>query len=359
MNTRIASLALVSVAFLFMGQGCISRSQNENTTLGPAGIFVSTDKAETWQPISRLVNAVGVLDVSSASVYRIFEDPQDPRAMYWATRGQGLLYTYDNGNSWQRPEGALGTGFIYSVAVHPKDKCTLYVTNGGFVYKSTDCSRSWVEVYRDDTGSRIGSLSINPFAPHQLYLAKSNGDILESQDQGISWKVIYFLGKRVIDLFSDPYTEGRIYLATETDGIYRSLDGGKQWQALDTQLKGFPGGLEYRRFMLSPQEKDLLYYISTYGIHISKDGGDNWQTLNLIHPPGSARIFGFAVDPTNPKEMYYTATINERSTLYKTVDGGDSWITKRLPSGQIPTVLRSHPTEIGWLYLGFTIPVIE
>jgi len=358
MKKSFLHIGLFLAALTLVGQGCVS-SSNTDVSAGPAGMFVSIDKGESWQAISLLPDVAGTKDVSSASVYRLFEDPQDSSAMYWATRGNGLLYSYDDGKSWQQPTGPLSSGFIYGVAVHPKDKCTIYASNGSFLYRSTDCNRTWVEVHRDAVGSRITSVIINPFPPYQVYMAKNNGNILESEDAGISWKIKYFLGQRIIDMFVDPNTENRLYLATEENGIYRSLDSGTTWDALDTQLKGFPGGLEYRRFMLSVSTPDVLYYVSTYGIHVSEDGGNSWKTLNLIHPPGSARIFGFAVNPNNAKEMYYTATINERSTFYKTVDGGENWITKKLPSGQIPTALRVHPKNSEWIYLGFTVPLTE
>ena len=61
------------------------------------------------------------------------------------------------------------------------------------------------------------------------------------------------------------------------------------------------------------------------------------------------------INPKNEQEIYYTATIQNRSTMYKTVDGGQTWTTKRLPSGQIPTVL--HMDSVNeLLYAGFTIP---
>lgn len=358
MKKYFSYIGIFSLMLLFLGQGCITTSGNTSGA-GPAGMFVSTDKGESWQSISLLPEVGGTQDVSSASVYRLIEDPQDPRALYWATRGQGMLYTYDDGNSWHQPEGPLSSGFIYGISVHPKDKCTIYVTNGTFVYKSVDCNRSWVEVHRDTVGSRVTSVAINPFPPHEIYITKSNGNLLESEDGGISWKIKSYLGVPIVDIFADPHNQNQLYVATEEAGIYRSSDLGASWVTLDAYLKGFPGGLEYRRFILSQKTPNLLYYISTYGIHISEDGGNTWVTPTLIHPPGSARIFGFAVNPDNTKEMYYTATINERSTLYKTVDGGETWITKSLPSGQIPTALRVHPNHPEWLYLGFTIPIQE
>ena len=78
--------------------------------------------------------------------------------------------------------------------------------------------------------------------------------------------------------------------------------------------------------------------------------------MKLITAPGGANIYGFAVNPQNDNEIYYTATIGTRSTFYKTADGGQNWVTKKLPSGQVPTVLRVHPSNPNMLYLGLTIP---
>jgi photosystem II stability/assembly factor-like uncharacterized protein len=60
------------------------------------------------------------------------------------------------------------------------------------------------------------------------------------------------------------------------------------------------------------------------------------------------------VNPQNDNEIYYTATIGDRSTFYKTLDGGKNWITKKLPSGQIPVYLRVHKKNASVLFLGFT-----
>lgn len=357
MFSRWHRITLLASLVLLLGQGCLSVTDNTATqTAGPAGIFVSTDGGENWKAISTLPGAEGNKSLTSVSVYRLVEDPQDPNALYWASRGNGLFFTYDNGRSWQQAPDPVSSGFIYSVTVHPADKCTLYSTNGARIFRSTDCTRSWTEVYRESTGDRIMTVAVNPFPPHQLYAGKSSGSILQSTDSGVSWHVMSsFRTPKILDIFTSPYEEGTLYVATQQKGLYRSKDGGSNWVSLTAGLEAFPGVNEYRRFLIYPTTPGLLFYVSTYGILRSTDGGDSWNPIELIHPPGSARIYGFAVNPKNAQEIYYTATIDSRSTLYKSVDGGQSWITERLPSGQIPTVLRIHP-EDGWLYAGFTIP---
>jgi hypothetical protein len=78
--------------------------------------------------------------------------------------------------------------------------------------------------------------------------------------------------------------------------------------------------------------------------------------MGLLTAPGSVQIYGFAINPQDDNHIYYTATANNRSTFYRSIDGGANWITKKLPSGQIPTALRIHPEEPDWIYVGFTIP---
>lgn len=339
-----------------MGQGCLSLGSTPPTTSGPGGMFLSTDKGENWQPINKFPTAEGVRDLSSVSVYGLLPDPHDAHAYYWLSRGHGIFYTYDDGKTWRQPLGQFTTGFAYSLAVHPKNKCILYGTTGSKVYRTDDCGRTWRELYREARDTRVSSLAFNPFEPHQIFMGETNGDLLVSNNEGVSWKTMNRFGVNLAKIVFDPRHQGLMYVVSRGEGLYRSGDAGETWAELRRRMNDYPGALEYRRFLLHPSRDNALYWISTYGILISRDRGDNWSPIDLITPPGSALIYAFAVNPQNDKEMYYTATINGRSTLYKTTDGGKTWITRKLPSAQIPTTLSVHPEKGSVLYLGFTIP---
>ncbi|OGH69688.1 MAG: hypothetical protein A3C90_03555 [Candidatus Magasanikbacteria bacterium RIFCSPHIGHO2_02_FULL_51_14] len=352
-------LFTIAAALLLMGQGClqIPTGEEEIVTTGPAGMFVSTDKGENWQAISALPEADGVKSLAGVSVYRLDDDPQDPKAIYWGSRGSGLLFSYDDGRTWRRAAVPLNTGFIYSVAVHPKDKCTLFATTGLFVYKTDDCARSWQEVHREDRAdARVDSIFIDSFGDHTVFLTKANGELLSSSDGGSSWTVVQRFGTAIGLLEADAVRQNTLYLATRKKGLYRSDDGGKTWVNLFEQLRVYPGATEYRRLFVHPTKEGVLYWISTYGILKSTDRGDSWRPYTLITSPGSADIFGFDINRNNDKEMYYTAMVGGRSTFYKTEDDGKTWSTKRLPSGQIPAVLRVHPVNANIIYVGFAIP---
>ncbi|MBI4994353.1 hypothetical protein HZC21_01755, partial [Candidatus Peregrinibacteria bacterium] len=158
------------------------------------------------------------------------------------------------------------------------------------------------------------------------------------------------------NIITSPLQDGLIYATTESQGLYRSDNNGVDWAPLANGLKKYSGAMEYRRFVLHAKNPNIVYWVSTYGILRSDDKGETWNGYNLLTPPGSANIYAFAVNPQNDNELFYTATIGVRSTLYKSLDGGKSWITKKLPSGQIPVVLRAHPKKNSVLFLGFFIP---
>lgn len=357
MQKKILALTLFVSAILFTGAGCLSLTQGEDPqTTGPGGIFVSNDKGETWKPSALMPTVEGVKNLQAASVFSLVDDPSDSNTFYWASRGNGLFYTTDGAKSWQRAVAPLNTGFVYAVAVHPKDHCTVFVSTGSNLYRSSDCLRSWSQMYREEKSDSIQSISVNPFSPLEVVVAKSSGDVLMSKDGGVSWQVLKRVGGASWVLVNyDPNTEGRIYLASQKKGLFRSDDNGATWKDLSKPLKRYTGALTFRNMHVYAPKKDVLYWNSQYGILRSENAGESWVPFGLITSPGSVKIYGFAVNPENEKELYYTATIGIRSTLYKSVDAGKNWIAKKLPSGQIPTKLRLEP-KTNSLFLGFTIP---
>ena len=358
MTKRIILLGALVAAVILTGVSCLTTG---GTAQGPMGMFRSADKGETWGAIQTLPSAQGVQSIAGLKIFRIFEDPGDPNAMYLGTRGQGLYYTYNNGDTWQAVS-AMNGKFIYALAVNPKDKCTIYVSDGPNIYKTEDCSRSWKLVYTEQrTGQRMVAMAVDFGDDKTVYAAELGGDILLSQDGGGSWRVVKRFGFDLQHLVADPFKAGRIYVATYRNGLFRSDDIGANWTDLSSGLDPYSDSKNFYRLVLNNGQKDSLYWVSKYGILRSDDAGNSWKDLKLITPPGSVNIYAFAVNPNNAKEMYYTGTIlgdqnvHVRSTFYKTVDGGTNWVTKKLPTNTVPAAIRIHPTQNNVLFMGFTI----
>lgn len=356
MKRSLSSIFLLFVVILLSGQACVAFGSKKNTALGPAGVWVTTKNGESWTQIVSVPTATGVTQFPQAGVYKLIDDPQDSRALYWASREDGIFYSYDDGKTWARAEAPLNTGLIYSIAVHPKEKCTIYASNGRQVFKTLDCMRSWAEVYRENRAQYVvTTVAINPFNPFEVFTATSAGDVYESVDGGNSWQVNTRLNRTDIrEVVFDRNKEGIIYLATRESGLYRTRDGGTTWENLAPNFKEYAGSLQFRRFMVYPSKAEQIFWISKYGILTSRNSGEEWEPIALVTPPGSVDIYGFSVNPRNDKEMYYTGSIGDRSTFYRSVDRGVTWETRKLPTKQTPTALRVHPENDGWVYLGFT-----
>ena len=355
--SRLQNFGFLSLALVFLGAGCVTFTgfSSKKPVTGPTGFYFSNDSGESWRQISVLPTAEGVKSLSGVSVYGLFDDPNDSKAMYWLSRGRGLLYSYDNGTTWQDSVAPLNTGFVYGLAIHPKDNCTLFATNGRQIFKTTDCNRSWKEMYREGVTNRsIKMLAINPFPPYEVYALSESGVLLKSLDAGISWSIDHQFKTTVQRLAFDYNKQGLVYVATKDSGLLRSRDGGETWVSLKDKQKTFTGALQFRRFYIYPTQPEQIYWVSKYGVIVSKNAGEDWDAVSLITPPGGTAIYSFAVNPKNEKEMYYTTTAGTRSTFYKTVDGGKSWVTRKLPSSQLPVVLKVHPENPTWLYMGFT-----
>ena len=73
------------------------------------------------------------------------------------------------GAGWKITAPPLSSGFIYGLAIHPENKCALFATNGRQIFKSDDCNRSWLEMYREaDNTDQLNSVAINPFSPFEI-----------------------------------------------------------------------------------------------------------------------------------------------------------------------------------------------
>ncbi len=349
---------LLLVVFIFTGASCIS--SNKSTEVGPMGIFKSIDRGEEWTAAMALPTAQGVKSISSVKVYRIFDDPSDPNAFYLASRGQGLYYTYDNGDSWTAVSFFNGK-FVYTAAVDPADKCTIYASDGAHIYKSEDCARTWNLMFTEErSGERVSSMDIDP-SDGSIYSTEIGGDLLISRDGGRSWQVIKRFSFALQDVFIDKSVPGRIYIASQRSNMVRSDDSGATWIDLRDNFKKFNDSKVYYRLYVSKNQKDTLYWISKYGILRSNDAGVTWTELKLLTPPGAVTIYGFAVNEKNPNEIYYTGTIlgennsHVRSTFYKSVDGGATWVTQKLPTNTIPVVIKIHSVNDAMILMGFAL----
>jgi BNR/Asp-box repeat len=174
------------------------------------GILRSTDKGETWEPISGL----GEADYHEIEVVgdRIFALRNEDPGM--------IQISDDGGKTWDTRE-APSVAAPIDVAVNPGDPKIWAVSTDQGIFVSQNEGRSWRQ--RDTTfGARIAW-----GAPDALYAAGKDGKVSKSADGGGSWQEVGSIGAGPKELIVSP--KGELYASVSGPEIRRSTDGGATW----------------------------------------------------------------------------------------------------------------------------------
>ncbi len=347
-KNKIVLLFLIIGSAIFIS-GCSISFKSNDSGGNDGGVYLSSDKGKRWQPAALVPTtsgrpgSIGNLNTSALNM-----DPSDSQAIYFGSVDNGLFYSYNYAKEWQKAE-ELGNATINDIAVDPSSKCIIYVAIGNKVYKSTDCNRSWSQVYYDtDVNLNINSIAIDHYNSIGVYIGTSRGEVIKSLDRGVSWKTVGRFDDKVKKVSISPHDSRLIFAATAQKGIFRSSDSGATWVNLRDNLKDIKGALNFRSLILSAADSGLVILASNYGLLKSLDNGDSWESIELITPEDNAIINSVVVSPKNSKEIYYVTN----TTFYSSSDGGENWTTQKLPTTRAGWELLINFDDTNVIYLG-------
>jgi photosystem II stability/assembly factor-like uncharacterized protein len=226
-----------------------------------------------------------------------------------------------NGMDW-RLVGPFRGGRSIAVVGHPTDDLTFYFgACAGGVWRTRDAGRSWFNISDGYfTSSPVGALAIADSDHSRIYAATGESTI-----------------------------RGDVTLG---DGMYRSDDGGDTWRHI-----GLADTRHISQVRVHPRDENLLYVgalghafgdHNARGVYRSKDGGESWE--NVLYVDDKTGVSDLSMNVQNPLELYagfwemrrYPWALSSGgpgSGLFKTTDGGDTWInlTKNpgMPEGLI------------------------
>ncbi len=349
MKKSFRNLIIFAAGLLFLGQGCIQVRTGPRADDG--GVFKSVNKGADWaQKVLIPTVTPQKRTIATANIVTIVADPSDNRALYAGTAENGMLFTYDGGESWF-PVGVISYGRVPSVAVDPKDKCVIYAAFENKVLKTYDCSRTFETVYFESrVDKQITGIAIDSFNTAIIYAGTSSGDLIKSTDSGKSWAPIHRFENLIRKILIAPYDTRIVYVATAEKGIFKTTDAGGNWADVNKGLEQFSGAQQFRDLVFDLSSKETLILASQYGLTRTNDGGTTWQKIDLLTPPGSATIYSLAVSPKSGNEIYYATG----TTFYKTENGGFRWTTRKLPTSRAATALLIDPGNPSVLYMGVT-----
>lgn len=362
-HKKLRQFLLLLLVLPLISACTITTGGSSATGANDSSLFFSQDKGDVWQAMAYVPIVTGSpKNINDLSVNVLTMDPSDSKAVYLASFEQGLYYTYAVGKGWNFV-ASLPKTTINDVKVDPKSKCILYAALANRVYRSTDCTRTWSQVYYDNNpGVSVTSLVVDHYNSRNIYIGTSRGEVIKSIDSGNSWRTIRSLTEGVFKLNISPQDSRLIFVATVKNHIYSFISNTatnaadsadleqnfsvSDWTDLNAVIEDFDLGANFRELLMSG---DGTMFLATDKLILkSRDNGITWEEIKLIQPEKDAVINAFAINPQNPLEMYYVTN----TTFFRSADGGATWTTKKLPTaraGQAILVDFSNPTA---LYLG-------
>lgn len=337
-----------------MTAGCsLSVKTGTDSTTGAGdigGIWKTSNKGQVWTQKNAILSTGKQLSLNGINTYTLSFDPSDSNVVYLGTIENGILYTLDGGESWMMAK-SLGSKTVRSIAVDPKDKCNIFVAANGPLYRSTDCLRTWDKVYFDNNQlNQVTYVAIDPSDSRILYIGISNGDLLKSDDRGVSWQVVNRFKDYINNIAVSSFSSDTIFVSTTKLGAFRTINGGREWLDLGNNMKGLDASKNIKDLHLSNKEKGVIFLATNNSILRSLDNGDSWKKLPLLTPStsGNSIINNMAVNFDNPKEIYYVTN----STFYQSSDGGETWTPKALQTARAGWKLLLDPAKPATIYMG-------
>ncbi|MCK5510104.1 hypothetical protein KAI65_00980 [Candidatus Parcubacteria bacterium] len=338
------------IAVMLVFSGCIGAPKKANDISGiDGGVFKTVNKGQIWAQKNLIPTNTGKPRTLASANYSVLEiDPNDHNAVYYGAVGNGLFYTYDAGNNWHKATG-LGNITVRGIDIDSLDKCNIFAAGGNKVFRTTDCSRTWKQVYVDNHSSAlVDAVLVDHFNGSNIFITVMRGDLIKSSDQGESWQTIYRFKKRITKLEMDPVDSRVMYAIIDGSDIYKSIDSGISWKRFDEALKEFKLESIVREILLFKENPKLIFIATQKGILRSDDSGITWSQIELIPPEKKAAVESVAVNPLNAQEIYYISG----NTFYRSIDGGENWTPSKITTTRTGKKLIIDPVDPRIIYLG-------
>src|SRR6266849_5048104 len=217
-------------------------------------------------------------------------------------------------------------------------------------------------------GGRIDDFAVVESNPNIVYVGTASGGVWKTTNNGTTWEPVFDQESvsTIGDIAIAPSDSSVVWVGTGEpnnrqssswgDGAYKSLDGGKTWKKMGLEATRHIG-----RIVIHPKNPDVVYVAALghlwgpnpeRGVYKTTDGGKTWTRVLFVDD--TTGFVDLEMDPRDPSTLYAAAWhrlrwggshmegIGAGSGLYKTTDGGKTWIRltdpakkNGLPTGRI------------------------
>ncbi len=235
---------------------------------------------------------------------------------------------------------------------------------------------SWNALGPGNIGGRTRAIVFDPVSPNTVYAAGVAGGIWKSTDGGATWNVAddLMINLAVCALEIDPTDTDVLYAGTGEGyygassfvrglGIFKSTDAGASWVQLPGTVSGVPeGAFHYvNKIRISPNDSERLYAATRYGVWRSLDAGLSWSVVlsNPRYLAGTPSSNGSDVGCTdlavrgdrNPDVLFAAFGSFEKDGLFRSDDGGDTWLEYTTAAYQGRMTIAIAPSNNDVVYL--------
>jgi photosystem II stability/assembly factor-like uncharacterized protein len=307
---------------LYVGSG--EGLQRPDLAVGD-GVYKSTDAGKTWTHL-------GLRDAQQITA--IVVDPKNPDRVFVAAEGhpygpnaeRGVFRSLDGGKNFEKvlykdentgaadivmdpgnPQILFAALWAARVAPWEVRSGESFVIPGSGLYKSTDGGSTWRPITKGLPTSaelaRIG-IAISPSHSQRMYLtaeSKKDAGIYRSDDGGESWQFVngdHRIGGRgpgAMGIAVSPDNPDLIYVANTT--TWKSTDAGKTFAG----FKGAPGGDDYQRIWINPENSQIIALTADQGAVISVNAGATWSSW---YNQPTAQFYHVTTDTRFPYWVY-------------------------------------------------------
>jgi len=238
----------------------------------------------------------------------------DKNTFYFGATGGGLWKTTDGGSNWKNVSDGFFGGGVGAVAVAPSDGSIVYAGQGESTLRN-NVSEDLGGVWRSDNGGRSW---------HNLGLRDSRHIariVIHPRDPNIVWVGVM----------------GHLFGPNTERGIYKSADGGKNWR----RVLFVNDRTACSEIVMEPGNPDVLYAgmwrvdRTPYsmesggdgsGLYKSADGGETWINISTHQglPKGVWGNVNIAVSASDPDKVFAMIE-NAAGGLYLSKDRGETW----------------------------------
>ncbi|MBI1357593.1 MAG: hypothetical protein GC160_24900 [Acidobacteria bacterium] len=324
-NWELAGLDL-PVSFMLTMERLPSAPPTLLAGLSGTGVFRSADQGVSWSQTSQ--------GMTGANVLALAADPTQAGVVYAAVEGGGLYKTSTAGDSWVESRTGFELNRASSIAVDPAEPTVLYAgsvnplnTSSGLIARSLDGGANWETTL---SGRPIYSIAVHPTDKATVYFASDGGSafnpfsgLFQTRDRGLSFSEVidinaFTYGVAVRTVAVDPTNPRNIYAGT--NGLFlTSADEAGRFSALQTPPVG--------SIAVDPNDSRRVFFgtvASTAGnglIARSTDTGKTFTTQTSGLPDADLLSFSSLVIDKRDGAIYAAGA----NAVYKSVDGGDSW----------------------------------